>query len=66
VTIYYLIGFAAPILEKDNYKFTITRFFFMFDIINVNPFEHRTSTRTRTFSYTEDGLKESRNVCKYR
>jgi len=34
--------------------------------VNVNPFEHRTLTRTRTFSYTEDGLKESWNVCKYR
>jgi len=35
----------------------------MFDIINVNPFEHRT---VNVLSYTEDGLKESRNVCKYR
>jgi len=33
---------------------------------NSKPFEHRTLTRTRTFLYTEDGLKESRNVCKYR
>jgi len=32
----------------------------------IKSFEHRTLTRTRTFSYTEDGLKESRNVCKYR
>jgi len=34
------------------------------DLHNVNPIEHRTSTRK--LSYTEDGLKESRNVCKYR
>jgi len=40
--------------------------FLMFDIINVNSFEHRTTINKNVLSYTEDGLKESRNVCKYR
>jgi len=34
--------------------------------MNIFKCEYRTSTRTRTFSSTEDGLKESRNIFKYR